>query len=543
MFSKRWLKLLMILVLFAMVFSALPAVAQEPVDEPVEEPVDEPVNEPVDELIDEQVDEPVDEPVDGIEEPVEEPIELEEVESEEVVPEVESSEIGTSGSAQSGAWSATIYISNPNDAASTGSITFYATDGSTAATYDFTSIAATGIPAHGSAAIDVGTVGITDASWQGAAVVASSPQVAVQVGLQVDSSTDRMVYSGFSQGAQKVSSPAIICNTYDQDSDLVVMNTSSAEATVNVAYLASGTYTPASATSGPYTIPANSSRYLDVCTEIGATGDWLGSATVTGTSANDALVAVVFQPYVVAPKAVAYEALSGSGSSTVVFPTAQQKIYSAQFTSFYAIQNVGAVDTTATLTVYNLDGTSAGTVSQLLAPGAKVSWQPQDAGAPSSSFLGSAVATASGGGELAAITNIGTLPISGCPTGAGQTAAFLNPSSTDGAATLAIPWVEYKAAPDWRSFIAVQNTGASASGTVTVNYYGPDGISVGSADLGTIGAGAKANSNASSAFSTTDFSGSVEIVSTVATDVLVGLTTNQQADSCHAASTLAIPVQ
>jgi hypothetical protein len=354
-----------------------------------------------------------------------------------------------------------------------------------------------------------------------------------------------MVYSGFSQGSDKVSSPAIACNAFDQDSDLVVMNTGSSDTTFTVKYLSTtGGNEP---TTGPHSVKANSSTYLDVCNEVGESSGWLGSATVTAANSSDTLVAVVFQPYITSPKAVAYEALAGTGGSTVFFPTALQKAFGAQFTSFYAIQNVGAGSTTVTLEVFNTSGSSQGTVSKSLASGEKVSWQPQNAGASSTGFSGSAVASASGGGEIAAITNIGTLPAGGgCPSGAGQTTAFLNPSDRagDSGAKLAIPWVEYKSGIDWRSFLAVQNVNnnGSASGTVTVTYYNPNGTTAASANLGSIADGAKGNSNPSSAGAGSNFLGSIEITSSNSGDKLVGLTNNQQADGCHAASALAIPI-
>jgi len=523
--------------------------AVEPTEEPAAEPTEEPAEEPTEEPAVEPTAEPTEEPTaEPTEEPAEEPA-IEPTEEPTVVPAEEpaliesADEISGSG-AQAGPWGATIYISNPNTSAASGAISFYdAADGSLDATYDFTNIGVSGIPAHGSAAIDVASVGIGASSWQGSAVVQASNQVAVQVGLRVNSNTDRMEYSGFTQGSDKVSSPAIACNAFDQDSDLVIMNTGSSATTFTVKYLSTtGGNEP---TTGPHTVQGNSSVYLDVCNEVGETGGWLGSATVTGAGGSS-LVGVVFQPYVVAPKAVAYETLSGSGGSTVFFPTALQKAFGPQFTSFYALQNVGTGSTTVTLEVFNTSGTSLGTVSQLLAPGGKVSWQPQNAGAPASGFSGSAVASASGGGEIAAITNIGTVATAGCPAGAGQTTAFLNPSNRaeDSGSTLAIPWVEYKSGVDWRSFLAVQNvinTGAG-SGTVTVTYYNANGTVATTANLGSISDGAKGNTNPSSAGAGTNFLGSIEITSSNAGDKLVALSNNQQADACHAASALAIPI-
>jgi len=540
---KKLSALLLVLALaFAVTFSVVSA--QEPLDEPVEEDQAEQVEEAVEETeaptsedvvaeeeaAPEAAEEAVDAPesVDGAIEDIPdfEDLGLDQMDG---ALEVAAAEISGTG-AKDGAWSSTIYVSNPNGAAATGQIVY---QGDQIANKDLN------LPAFGSAAIDLSSVSGT---YEGSAIVSSDSTLAVQVGLAVDSSIDRMLYTGFTQGASKVSMPSVVCNIYDQDSDFVVMNTGDTAASVSITYkeaVADSTDIVKS-----HSIPAQSSVYLSVCSEVGVANGWTGSATVQGAD-SDSLVAVNFQPYVSAPKAVAYEALAGAGSEKVFFPTALQKQYAAEFTSFYAIQNVGDASTSVTLTVYNTDGSVLGTATQDLDAGAKWSVQPQHAGA-GDAFSGSAIAT-SPGGEIAAITNIGTKPAGGsCPDGAGQTAAFLNPgnNASDSSSTLAIPWVEYKDGTDWRSFLAIQNVGDATSGNVSVMYYDANGNQVGSTDaLGTIGAGAKNNSNPSKVSTAGNFFGSVVIMSDNASDSLIALSNNQQADGCHSSSTIAIPVQ
>ena len=241
-------------------------------------------------------------------------------------------------------------------------------------------------------------------------------------------------------------------------------------------------------------------------------------------------------------KAVAYETLAGDGSDKIFFPTALQAAFGVKFTTFYAVQNVGSASTNVTFDISPSKGTPK-TVT--LAPGAKVSLQPKDAGA-ADGFSGAATVSASSGGQLAAITNIGALTPASCPTGSGQTGAFLNPSISGGASKISIPYVEFKTGTtDWKSFIAVQNIGSATSGTVSVKYYGADGTLVGTdSSLATIDAGAKKNSNPSvSGVAQTNFIGSVVIESTNASDTLIALTNNQQSDSCHQASSLGVPVK
>lgn len=460
--------------------------------------------------------------------------------AEEAAEEVAAAEITGTG-AQAGPWSSTIYVSNPNDATATADMTFYYLEGG--AVKELKS--SQSLAAYGSAAIDVASVSGMSSTFQGSAIVSSDKTLAVQVGLKVSKDVDRMIYTGYTQGANQVSAPAIACRAFDQDSDLVVMNVGSADANVSIKYL--GTSGTVSEKTTSHTIKPNSSTYLDVCTELGLdpnTGDhkWLGSATITG-GGSDQLVAVVFQPYMVSPKAVAYETLAGAGSQSVYFPSALQGSFGVRFTTFYAIQNVGS---SATEVTFDVQPSLGSPKKVTLQPGGKVSLQPKDAGAPETgSFNAAAVATAGSGGQIAGITNIGadgTKTPAGCAAGAGQTTAFLNPSS--GAATIAIPWIEFKAAPDWKSFIAVQNIGSAASGNVTVKYYDANGTAVATADLATIDAGSKKNTDVNKAQSTvTNFMGSVVISSSNAGDSLIALTNNQQADNCHGASALGVPVQ
>lgn len=447
---------------------------------------------------------------------------------------IQAAELTGTG-AQAGPWSSTIYVANPNSTAATADVVFYSDAGTQAATSQ------KALAAFGSAVVDVASL---SSNFKGSAVVSSDQALAVQVGLSVSSSVDRMIYTGYTAGANKVSAPAIACRAFDQDSDLVIMNVGSADSTVSITYL--GTSGTVSSKTTSHTIKANTSVYLDVCTELGLSADtgdhkWLGSASITGGT-NDKLVAVVFQPYMTAPKAVAYETLAGNGSDKIFFPTALQDAFAVKFTTFYAVQNVGTTDTTITFDISPSKGTPA---TRTLAPGAKASLQPKDAGA-TANFSGAATVSASSTGQLAAITNIGALTPGTCPTGSGQTGAFLNPSLSGGSNKVSIPYVEFKSGTtDWKSFIAVQNIGSATSGTVSVKYYGADGTLVGTdTSMATIDAGAKKNSNPSvSGVAQTNFIGSVVIESTNASDTLIALTNNQQADSCHQASSLGVPVK
>jgi hypothetical protein len=327
------------------------------------------------------------------------------------------------------------------------------------------------------------------------------------------------------------------------------MNTGSSEATVTVSYLSADAtkYTPASA-STTHTVPANSSAYLEACAELGVTGTWSGSATVEG-GGSDSLVAVVFQPYIDNPKAVAYEALIGEGSNTIFFPAATNRTFGPEMSSFYAIQNVDTVDADVTVTVYNQDGSTAGTLNFTLAPGAKTSVNLGQIDGVEPKINGSSVAT-SVGGKIAAITNIGTfVDQADCPAGAGQTNAYLNPGDRDedSSSKLVIPWIEYKyGASDWQSFIAVQNVNnnGNASGAVTVTYYDANGNAVGTGSATSIADKAKANFNYKNDVSedTAGFVGSVVIESATSTDKLVAFTNHKSSTACHGSNALAVPV-
>jgi hypothetical protein len=348
----------------------------------------------------------------------------------------------------------------------------------------------------------------------------------------VNSSTDRELYSGFKDGSTEVFLPAAVCDAFDQANTLAVQNVEGTDSTFDIEFKKSaGSGGDASASN--IAVKAYSTAFVDPCDYV-STG-WLGSATFTS---NNKLVVVNHQPYISQVKAIAYEGAL-QGYNKIYFPTALQKIYGVEFTSFYAVQNVGTSSTNVTLTVYDTGGSSVGTVSKTLAPLEKVSWQPKDAGA-SDNFLGSAVAQAGSGGLVAGITNIGTFKVeSGCPSGSGQTNAITQPG--EGSGSVAVPWVENKSHPGWASFLAVQNLGTSSSGSVTVRYYKADGSLAATDGLGTIAAGAKDNSNPGAAGAGSSFQGAAEVTSNNASDQLIVLTNNRSGNGCNGSATLGIP--
>jgi hypothetical protein len=501
----------------------------EPTEEAQPEPTEEAQPEPTEEAkpiqqepTEEAQPEPTEEPA-GAEQPVNQPINRE----APAEPVAEDSDVGAAG-AEAGPWSSTIFASNPHASSAGVVIDFYDTGGNIDASYTLPG----GLNAHGSAVIDVGSVGIGDSSWQGSAVVQSENELAVQVGLYVNSSTDRELYSGFKDGSTEVFLPAAVCNAFDQTNTLAVQNVEGTDTTFDIEFkYSSGSGSDASASAIP--VKAYSTTFVDPCDHVSS--GWLGSATFTS---NNKLVVVNHQPYKTQVKAIAYEGAL-QGYNKIYFPTALQKIFGVEFTSFYAVQNVGGSSTNVTLTVFDTGGSQVGTVSKTLAPLEKVSWQPKDAGAPDN-FLGSAVAQAGSGGLVAGITNIGTFRIeSGCPSGSGQTNAITQPG--EGGGSVAVPWVENKSHPGWASFLAVQNLGTSTSGSVTVRYYNASGSLAATDSLGTVAAGAKDNSNPGSAGAGSSFQGSAEVTSSNASDQLIVLTNNRSGNGCNGSATLGIP--
>ena len=529
---KRIVAILLVASLLISLVGGSVVLAQEPTAEPTEEPTAEPTQEPTAEPTEEPTAEPTQEPIaEPTEEPTAEPTEEPTAEptaepTEEPTAEMTEEPTISAAAASDGPWYSTIYVSNPHASSATVAILFYDENGNQDASYDVSG----GLSAHGSAVIDVSSVGGLDSSWQGSAVVQSERQLAAAVALKVNSSTDRELYSGFTQAGTSAYMPAV-ANAYGQLSTLAVQNTSGSSTTVTATYLST---TGGANPTFSFTVPAYASKFLVSNSDNGVGGPslgsgWLGSASFT--SSGGEIVVLNHQPYTNAPKAVAYEGVS-QGYTKIYYPTALQKIYTAKFTTFYAIQNVGSASTSVTMRVYDTSGVQVGTASTTLASNAKVSWQPADAGA-SEGFLGSAVVE-SGGQPIAGIVNIGTLPMSGCPTGAGQTTAFTAPG--EGAANVAIPWVEYKSGTDWRSFLAVQNIGTGTSGNVTVTYYNANGSVAATQALGTIPSGSKGNSNPNTAGAGSSFVGSAEVTSNNSSDQLIVLTNNQQADQCHGAS-------
>jgi hypothetical protein len=483
-----------------------PVIAEEPTFEPTVEPTPVPTAVPTEEPTPEPTEEPV-------VEPTEEPV-------------VDEPAIAGAG-AEAGPWTSSIYLSNPHASSSDVTIEFYDTDG-TATTYSLPSALA----AHGSTIVDVADVGPSGSggTWQGAAVVKSQNELAAQVSLAVNSSVDRELYSGFKDGSTEVYMPAVVCDKWDQTNTLAVQNVEGTDSTFDVSFKGASGYADKNATGVSF--KAYSTTFVNPCDYV-KTG-WYGSATF---SSGNKLAVVNHQPYVEAVKAVAYEGTL-SGYNKIYFPTSLLNAYDPEFTTYYALQNVGGSATSVKLTLYNTSGGVVGTKSvSSLGSLEKVSWNPSDAGA-SDGYSGSAIAEAGTGGLIAGITNIGVKNVtSGCPTGSGQTNAFTQPG--EGSANVAIPWVEFKSS-SWYTYLAVQNIGSSASGTVTARYYKPDGTLAKSKSLGSIAVGSKANTDANSAGAGSNFLGSVELTSGSATDQLIVLTNNKSANACNGSSTLGV---
>ncbi len=264
MFPKHWLKLLVILAVFVMVFGALPAVAQGPVEEDVEETADELTEEPIEEQVEEQTGGPVEviveeEPVDVLtDDPIEGqeesggPVEVEMDESVDVLieeaveepPEEPASTIAVydegdiEGQAYAGTYNTSWAVQNIGTGNAAGTITFHNKTGSAGAvpgSIDFTNLGP-------GAAVHYGSGDINVTSFDGAAVIQSDQEVAAVVRLEVNSTNTGHTNVGYARGygsgdiASTLYAPSVYRHYFGYYSEISVQNAGSGANTVTLEF-------------------------------------------------------------------------------------------------------------------------------------------------------------------------------------------------------------------------------------------------------------------------------------------------------------------
>jgi len=237
--------------------------------------------------------------------------------------------------------------------------------------------------------------------WVGSAIVTADQPIVVTV-MEVGPTT-LFAYNGFTGGSTNVVMPLINANNAGYVTGVQIMNLGDTDTTVTVSYTPSLAGTACTETK---TIPAKKSEtfalYAFARTVPGENcadgARFIGSAQVTGNSANQPLVAIVNQLNSAANKGAAYEGFDPStATDTVVMPLIMDR--NSNYWTGFSVVNVGNNTTTVNCTFSN----SSHTESATLAPGQALTALQNGVIAPG--YVGSAICTASPGGKIVGIVN------------------------------------------------------------------------------------------------------------------------------------------
>lgn len=237
--------------------------------------------------------------------------------------------------------------------------------------------------------------------WVGSATVTATEPIAVTV-MEVGPTT-LFAYDGFTGGSSDVVMPLINANNAGYVTGVQIMNLGDTDTEVTVSYTPSLAGTACTETK---TIPAGQSETFalyafaqTVAGENCANGaTFIGSARITGNSANQELVAIVNQLNAGANKGAAYEGFAPStATSSVVMPLIMDR--NSNYWTGFSVANVGTITTTVQCTFSN----SMYVESATLAPGEAMTRLQN--GQIASGYVGSATCTASSGGQIVGVVN------------------------------------------------------------------------------------------------------------------------------------------
>lgn len=391
---------------------------------------------------------------------------------------------GASAAAVDATWQVSITYQNLGSAPATVSVNFYPEANSTPVTFNASSTLA---PMAGTS-LSVGTVIAT--SFKGSAVMSADQPLSAVIVQFATGVPNRPLSNGFSLDKASTTQyvATVLKGSSNSNTIFSVQNTESTATSFDVEFYAAGSST-ATHTMSVSDLPAGSAQYFDVASIAELPAGFNGSAIVT--NATGAVVVSVNELSVVNNAAKGFEGLS-DGAATVYMPSALCKYGPAQQNSFYALQAVGGnVDYEVVYT--SSTGTSSTKTGSIPAANGKASVDACGTGGMADGSTGSAVINVTGGtGTLLAIGKIAA-PTSGLAT------AFVG--FDQGATDISMPYIRWANPTRWnagkgeRSFIAIQNIADVDAANVTVDYVDRDGNVVATADLGTIAAKDKANSD------------------------------------------------
>lgn len=254
--------------------------------------------------------------------------------------------------------------------------------------------------------------------WVGSATITSSGQPIVVTVLEVGSVV-MFAYNGFTSGHTNPVMPLVNANNYGYFTGIAIMNIGTTDTDVTVSYTPSPG-SPGTACTEKRTISAGQSKtfaqnvftYSDndstLQTDCQRGPTFVGSAVVTGNSANQPLTVIVNQLNLTANKGAAYAGFSpDDATDTVIFPLVMDRNYD-YWTATHVV-NVGSqnVDIECTFTGSSRKATYTG-----LKPGEM--FIDQQLNQMSNGYVGGATCVATGGdNKIVGIVNELNLVASG----------------------------------------------------------------------------------------------------------------------------------
>jgi hypothetical protein len=393
------------------------------------------------------------------------------------------------GSAYNTNFITSITYQNVGTATANITFTFYPTSGSPI-TFSRTLAASAG------ASLNVGQASeLSGFSGQGSAVISSDQPIVATI-VQIPQSTsvrNRPLSNGFgsNDGSNNVLIATVLKNTFNQTTKFSIQNADSTSVNATLRFFPVGSATPTYTET--FSLNVGTARFFDAGTIPQLGSSFNGSAIIqaSGKVVATAIEATTDSSY----KVSAFEGVA-QGSNTIYMPSALCDFGTTKQRTAYAVQNTSTSNSaTVTVTYKDLNNSTVATQTATIPAGAKNSFQTCSASGIPSNFNGSATITSTG----APIVAIGKV-FSGSPTFAALGTAFVGASA--GASKLAAPYVRWtetrfdiNPGNRQRAFIAIQNVGTVASGTITVKYYGLDGTLIGTHTIPSINPGQKTNSN------------------------------------------------
>jgi hypothetical protein len=384
------------------------------------------------------------------------------------------------------AFTTSITYQNVGNATTTGlQVLFYESPTSTTPI----AVPLTNLAAGAGSSVFIGSLGDIDAGFEGSAILQSDqPMLATLVQVPQGSTTvkTRPLSNGFSSGGPTALIATVLKDTFDENVIISVQNIDTEQNDVTVTFYNTSAVEVHSVTQA--NLESGAGFYVDTGTidELGTTFN--GSAVVEATrndSSDGNIIASALDLKIDGIGGLAFESVP-SGGLNFFMATALCNVFNGQATS-YAIQNTSLTDTTDV----TVDYSSGESETKTIGPGAKASFLACDVNA--AGFSGSATVTS----DTTAVIAVGKA------FGAGLFTGFMGAANGD--EVLALPYVRYTSDANYlagtrqRVFIAIQNVGSADVADVTVEYIDKNGVTVGTHTIASIGAGEKANSNASNA--------------------------------------------